>query len=157
MFLIMKVNLCVDGGVMEKYKSNQWLHYSPFSLWNIRPWVCVIDSKRHIRTFLRDALEEFDFITSECASDIELSGTLKSQHPDIVVLGPSADREEDCQMLTTLAASDFAGKVLILGPQTTTLEAIQLFGHALGLAMLPAVPTPFSSERLRNSIMALLS
>lgn len=76
MLLIMKVNLCVDGGVMEKYKSNQWLHYSPFSLWNIRPWVCVIDSKRHIRTFLRDALEEFDFITSECASDIELSGTL---------------------------------------------------------------------------------
>ena len=117
----------------------------------------AIDSKRHIRTFLRDALEEFDFITSECASDIELSGTLKSQHPDIVVLGPSADREEDCQMLTTLAASDFAGKVLILGPRTTTLEAIQLFGHALGLAMLPAVPTPFSSERLRNSIMALLS
>ena len=157
MLLIMKVNLCVDGGVMEKYKSNQWLHYSPFSLWKIRPWVCVIDSKRHIRTFLRDALEEFDFITSECASDIELSGTLKSQHPDIVVLGTSADREEDCQMLTTLAASDFAGKVLILGPRTTTLEAIQLFGHALGLAMLPAVPTPFSSERLRNSIMALLS
>jgi DNA-binding NtrC family response regulator len=157
MFLIMKVNLCVDGGVMEKYKSNQWLHHSPFSLWNIRPWVCVIDGKRHIRTFLRDALEEFDFITSECASDVELSGTLKTQHPDIVVLGPSADQEEDCQMLTTLAASDFAGKVLILGPQTTTLEAIQLFGHALGLAMLPAVPTPFSSERLRNSIMALLS
>lgn len=138
---------------MEKYKSNQWLHYSPFSLWNIRPWVCVIESKRHIRTFLRDALEEFDLITSECASEIELSGTLKSQHPDIVVLGPSADREEDCQMLTTLAANNFAGKVLILGPQAATLEALQLFGHALGLAMLSAVPTPFSSERLRNSIM----
>jgi hypothetical protein len=32
----------------------------------VRPCVCVIDRKQHIRTFLCDALEELGFITREC-------------------------------------------------------------------------------------------
>src|SRR5262245_6888134 len=32
----------------------------------VRPRVCVADGKQHIRTFLREALEELDFIVCEC-------------------------------------------------------------------------------------------
>src|SRR6185312_15316509 len=53
----------------------------------LTPRACVADSKRHIRTFLADALEELGFVTFECAEAADLKQALDTQTPDLVVLG----------------------------------------------------------------------
>ena len=40
------------------------------------PRACVTDSKKHLRSFLVDALEDLGFITSECGQASELAGVL---------------------------------------------------------------------------------
>ena len=40
----------------------------------VMPRACVADGKKHLRTFLSDALEDLGFITSECAHASELAG-----------------------------------------------------------------------------------
>src|ERR1700738_1857269 len=58
--------LAEPGWFME----DQWPEQSPispaFGRRRVRPCVCVIDRKQHIRTFLCAALEELGFITCEC-------------------------------------------------------------------------------------------
>ena len=51
----------------------------------VKPRVCVADAKRHIRTFLREALEELGFIACECAQNGELGNV-----PAVVELGMEA-------------------------------------------------------------------
>ena len=47
-------------------------------------------------------------------------------------------------MLELLAAREFDGKVLVLGPRVSPMvAATQELGAKLGLAMLPLLPTPF--------------
>jgi DNA-binding response OmpR family regulator len=80
--------------------------------------VCLVDGKRHIRKFLRDAFEELDYSTCCCANNSELEASLESQFPDLSVLGPSAHGKEGFDMLRTLAAKEFHGKVLLLARKT---------------------------------------
>jgi hypothetical protein len=69
----------------------------------------------------------------------------------------SADGEAAAEMLKTLAAQEFAGKILLLGPRASLLmAAVEEFGERLGLTMLPVLPTPFSSDILRESVATLL-
>ena len=94
---------------------DQWPEQSPispaFGRRRVRPCVCVIDRKQHIRTFLCDALEELGFITCECAQLGELDGALNTQLPDLIVLGLSAGGEEAVEVLKTLAVKEFGGKI----------------------------------------------
>jgi len=53
----------------------------------ITPRACVADSKKHLRAFLSDALEDLGFITSECSSASEVYSVLGAQRPDLFVLG----------------------------------------------------------------------
>jgi DNA-binding response OmpR family regulator len=140
---------------MVKYVSAQ-SKVAGVSRLTVRPCICVVDGKQHIRTFLRDALEEFDVTTCECANIDELGAALDLQQlPDLVLLGPSLGGIKGSEMLRALAANGYGGKVLLLGPGVPILEALQACGERLGLAMLPAVPTPFGTDHLRNSIAAL--
>ncbi len=41
----------------------------------VMPRACVTDGKKHLRTFLSDALEDLGFITSECGQASELAGS----------------------------------------------------------------------------------
>jgi PleD family two-component response regulator len=50
----------------------------------IAPRVCVVDSKQHIRTFLREALEEFGFITCECVQASDFDAVLETHLPSLV-------------------------------------------------------------------------
>jgi EAL domain-containing protein (putative c-di-GMP-specific phosphodiesterase class I) len=121
----------------------------------VRPCVCVIDRKQHIRTFLCDALEELGFITRECAHFGELDTVLKPQ-PDLIVLGLSCGGEEAAKILDALSAKEFEGKVLVLGPRASRmLVAVQEFGEQLGLAMLPFLTTPFGSANFSDSVATL--
>jgi EAL domain-containing protein (putative c-di-GMP-specific phosphodiesterase class I) len=123
----------------------------------VRPCACVIDRKQHIRTFLCDTLEELGFITCECGQLDELNTALNAHCPDLIVLGVSAGGQECGAILKALAAKQFAGNLLLLGARASrVLESVHQLGEKLGLAMLPALPTPFGSANLRDSVATLL-
>lgn len=121
------------------------------------PRAFVVDVKRHIRTFLADALEELSFLTFECANAADLGAALDTQDPDLVVLGLSPGGIEAGGILETLAAARFAGKVLPVGPRESILaRATGQLGRELGIAILPTLTTPFGAETLRDSVATLL-
>jgi hypothetical protein len=140
------------GGAMEEHRSDQSLILRTFNQRRIKPSVCVIDRKQHIRRFVTDALEEFDLIR-ECADSSGTVTTTTMQLADLVVVGPSGISKEGTCILRALAANKFSGKVLLLGPSAAGLDELQEFGEKIGLAMLPALPTPFGSGNLRDRVL----
>ena len=123
----------------------------------VMPLVCVTDGKQHIRKFLREALSEFGFTIYECIEVGELRTALDVRPPDLVVLGLTAGEIGAGEMLRTLAAKDFNGKVLPFVPRDSALLGpIQELAEELGVAMLPPLLMPFSNVRLRESIAMFL-
>ena len=122
------------------------------------PWVCVADPRQQMRTFLAETLQDLGCVTCECADVAELGAELDLRPPDLVVIGLAAGGIEACEMVESLAAKEFDGKVLVLGPRVSPMvAAIRELGAKLGLAMLPLLPTPFSQADLRNRVAAVLA
>src|ERR1700730_7928337 len=131
--------------------------YTTFGRRKVTPRVCVADSKRHLRAFLTDVLEDLGFVTSECAKADELGAILDNQFPDLIVLGLSVDGIEAGRILEILVRRKFEGKVLTIGARESILvKAVQQVGGEYGIAMLPPLTTPFAAETLRQRIAALL-
>ena len=142
---------------MRNRKSEAKVGHAPFGKRKTRPRVCIADNKRHIRTFLSDALEEFGFMTCECAQVGDLDRVLVQHGPDLIVLGLSADGIKGADILQALKNMKFLGKILPLGSADSPMvKAVRKLGEGLGLAMLPLLATPFRDELLRNSIAGLL-
>jgi EAL domain-containing protein (putative c-di-GMP-specific phosphodiesterase class I) len=142
---------------MENQRPEQSPSSATFGRRRVRPYVCVIDRKQHIRTFLCDALEELGFITHDYAFLSEFNTAHNPQRPDLIVLGLSTDGDEGAETLKALAIQEFGGNVLLLGPRASPMmAAVQEFGEKLGLEMLPALLTPFGSGNLRDSVAMLL-
>ena len=121
------------------------------------PRACIADSKKHLRMFLADALEDLGFITSECGQASELAGVLDAQQPDLVVLGVSVNGIEIGEILETLVGKNFNGKVLVIGPpESIMVKAVRQIGEEYGITLLPSLPTPFSAGTLRASVATLL-
>jgi EAL domain-containing protein (putative c-di-GMP-specific phosphodiesterase class I) len=121
------------------------------------PSACVADARQSTRTFLADTLEEFGFATSECADLAALGAVLDARPPGLVVVGSSAGGIEACEMMEMLAAKDYDGKVLVLGPRASPMvAAVRALGKKLGLTILPLLPTPFSAGTLRDSVASLV-
>ncbi|MDO8875332.1 MAG: EAL domain-containing protein [Pseudolabrys sp.] len=116
----------------------------------VAPSVCIADSKPHIRNFLREALEDLDFVTSECESPDTLGAVLGEHRPDLFVIGLSGGGLAANAILEALHAMHFDGKVLIFGAEGWPMtNAILRVGEELDLDMLPLLPTPFSDNELR--------
>src|SRR5262245_61577129 len=127
---------------------------STFGRRRVAPQVCIVDRKGHIRKFLGEALEELGFITHECADADSLYAAFCAVPPDIVVLGLGAEAVDAIQ---GLAAENFAGKVLVVGGRgSPMLTAVQELGNMLGLAMLPALGTPYRNEDLHGRVAELV-
>jgi EAL domain-containing protein (putative c-di-GMP-specific phosphodiesterase class I)/CheY-like chemotaxis protein len=121
------------------------------------PRACIADTKKHLRTFLADALEELGFVTSECAFARELAAVLDAQQPDLVVLGVSVNGTEIGEILEVLVRKNYNGKVLIIGqPNSIMVKAVRQIAEEYNIAMLPSLPTPFSAGTLRASVASLL-
>ena len=117
--------------------------------------VCILDAQQQMRTFLADTLEHLGFVTCECTHLAELPAVLVSRLPDLVVIGSSAGGIEACEIMELLAAVEFDGQVLVLGPRASPMvTAVREFGKRLGLSMLPLLATPFSREDMRDCIAA---
>src|SRR5882672_2438293 len=123
----------------------------------VTPRACVADSKKHLRAFLTDVLEDLGFVTCECASADELGMILETQLPDLVVLGLSVDGIEAGKLLENLVRGNFGGQVLVIGARESVMvKAVQQVGEEYGIAMLPPLTTPFAAESLRERVVALL-
>jgi EAL domain-containing protein (putative c-di-GMP-specific phosphodiesterase class I)/CheY-like chemotaxis protein len=128
-----------------------------FGLRRISPRACVADSKRHLRAFLTDVLEDLGFVTSECAEAEELGAILDAELPNLIVLGVSADGIEVGKILEILVRQKFDGKVLAIGARESIIvKAVWQAGREHGLAMLPPLTTPFAAETLRERVAMLL-
>jgi EAL domain-containing protein (putative c-di-GMP-specific phosphodiesterase class I) len=142
---------------MGNRRPDETIRAVTFGRRRVAPRVCVVDSKRHIRKFLRDALEELGFITYECTQASDLHRMLDNSLPDLVVLGLSARGSAAGEMLHALAAETFGGKVLPVGPRgSRVVEAVRDLGEELGVAMLPLLATPFGCEGLRASVAGFI-
>jgi len=142
---------------MKNINPNDIVRPAWFGHRKMMPRACVTDSKKHLRLFLVDALEDLGFITSECGQASELAAVLDAQQPDLLVLGVSVDGIEIGKILETLVKKNYNGKVLVIGPQQSILvKAVRQIGEEYGIAMLPPLPTPFSAGTLRASVAMLL-
>ncbi|MBR0690698.1 EAL domain-containing response regulator [Bradyrhizobium manausense] len=123
----------------------------------ITPRACVADGKRHLRAFLAEILEDFGFVTCECASADELKTVLAGELPDLILFGVAADGIEPGTFLETLVREAFDGKVLAVGARESIIvKAVQQVGEEYGLSMLPPLTTPFAAETLRDRVAMLL-
>ncbi|MCK1423555.1 EAL domain-containing response regulator [Bradyrhizobium sp. 180] len=123
----------------------------------VTPRACVADSKRHLRAFLSEVLEDLGFVTSECASADELQTMLATELPDLILLGVATDGIEPGRFLEILVREAFAGKVLAVGARESIIvRAVRQVGEEYGLAMLPPLTTPFAAETLRERVAMLL-
>src|SRR6202049_5210169 len=123
----------------------------------VTPRACIADSKKHLRAFLTDVLEDLGFVTSECAKADELGMILDTQLPDLIVMGLSVDGIEAGKILEILVRRDFGGKVLAIGARESIIvKAVRQVGEENGLAMLPPLTTPFAAGTLRERVTMLL-
>jgi len=130
---------------------------STFGRRRVTPQVCIVDRKQHIRRFLGDALEELGFITHECADIESLGVQFRAVPPDLVVLGLSGAGSDAVEAMQALAADGYTDKVLVVGARgSPMLTAVQELGEELGLAMVPALGTPYRNEDLQLRVAALL-
>jgi EAL domain-containing protein (putative c-di-GMP-specific phosphodiesterase class I)/CheY-like chemotaxis protein len=142
---------------MKNINPNDIVRPACFGHRKVTPRACVADGKKHLRTFLSDALEDLGFITSECSQAGELAGVLDAHQPDLVVLGVSVNGIEVGNILEILVRKNFSGKVLVIGqPESIMVKAVRQIGEEYGIAMLPSLPTPFSAGTLRASLATLL-
>lgn len=142
---------------MIKLKPDERAQPATFGHRKVAPRACIADSKKHLRTFLADALEDLGFVTSECAKAGELAAVLDEKLPDLVILGLSVDGIEIETIFEILVEKNFNGKVLAVGPQHSMIvRAVQQLGEECGIAMLPSLSTPFSAGTLRAGVAMLL-
>jgi EAL domain-containing protein (putative c-di-GMP-specific phosphodiesterase class I) len=121
------------------------------------PSVCIEDTKQHVRAFLASALEEFGFLIYESSKADELATVIETRQPDIVITGMSAGESELREVIRTLAVKEFAGWVLLVGPETSPMiAALRELGEGLGLALLPTLATPFGIRELRRCLAGFL-
>src|ERR1700687_3694327 len=123
----------------------------------VTPRACIADSKKHLRAFLTDVLEDLGFVTSECAKADELGMILDTQLPYLIVLGLSVDGIEAGKILEVLVRREFGGKVLAIGARESVIvKAVRQVGEEYGIAMLPPLTTPFAAGTLRERVAMLL-
>jgi len=123
----------------------------------VRPRICIVDDKLHIRTFLSETLEDLGFIVCECEHFGQLGAVIEAEIPDLIILGSTTPLLEAADVLEALAAKAFAGKLMLLGPRESPLvPALEARAEELGVAMLPTLCTPFSEAGLRESVATLL-
>jgi EAL domain-containing protein (putative c-di-GMP-specific phosphodiesterase class I)/CheY-like chemotaxis protein len=143
--------------MMEQGFGDNQAGYAAFGRRKVVPRACVVDSKKHLRAFLSEIIEDLGLVTTECANADELGAAFENQLPDIVVFGVSTDGIDAGDVLQLLVRRKFSGKVLTIGTRESILvKAVQQVGEEYGLAMLPPLTTPFSAETLRQRISVLL-
>lgn len=122
----------------------------------IKPSALIIDGKPHVREFVREALEDIGFVTDDSNTD-HLADLITGRKIDMVMLGLSEGGVAGGVALQTLRELGFDGHVLVFAqPGMPMVDALLDLGEAIGLSMLPLLPTPFSDGVLRQAVSFLV-
>jgi DNA-binding response OmpR family regulator len=106
-----------------------------------------------MQIFLGRALQGLGFMSYECSHVADLRATVDSFRPDLILIGVSGGGIEACEMIELLAAQQFRGKVLVLGPRLSPMVgAVRGLGQKLGLRVLPLLSTPFGAGDVRDRL-----
>jgi EAL domain-containing protein (putative c-di-GMP-specific phosphodiesterase class I)/CheY-like chemotaxis protein len=142
---------------MEQINFSEHSRTAHFGHRKLTPRACVVDSKKHLRLFLSDALEDLGFVTCECGQAGDLAGVLQAEQPDLIVLSVCVDGINVGEILEVIVRKNFGGKVLVIGqPDSIMVKAVRQIGDEYGIAMLPSLQTPFGAASLRASVAELL-
>ena len=142
---------------MEQINFSENSRAANFGHRKLTPRACVVDSKKHLRLFLSDALEDLGFVTCECGQAGDLAGMLQTEQPDLIVLSVCVDGINVGEILEAIVRKNFGGKVLVIGqPDSIMVKAVRQIGDEYGIAMLPSLQTPFGAASLRASVAELL-
>ena len=142
---------------MEQINFSEHSRAAHFGHRKLTPRACVVDSKKHLRLFLSDALEDLGFVTCECGQAGDLAGVLQAEQPDLIVLSVCVDGINVGEILEVIVRRNFGGKVLVIGqPDSIMVKAVRQIGDEYGIAMLPSLQTPFGAASLRASVAELL-
>src|SRR3569623_33937 len=122
----------------------------------VKPSALIIDGKPHVREFVREALEDIGFVTDDSNTD-HLADLITGRKIDMVLLGLSEGGVAGGVALQTLRELGFDGHVLVFAqPGMPMVDALLDLGDAIGLSVLPLLPTPFSDGVLRQAVSFLL-
>jgi EAL domain-containing protein (putative c-di-GMP-specific phosphodiesterase class I)/CheY-like chemotaxis protein len=142
---------------MEQVNIDEYARVAHFGHRKLTPRACVVDSKKHLRLFLADALEDLGFVTCECGQAGDLANLLQTEHLDLIVLSVCVDGINVGDILEAIVRRNFGGKVLVIGqPDSIMVKAVRQIGDEYGIAMLPSLPTPFGAASLRATVAELL-
>ncbi|MFA6265789.1 MAG: EAL domain-containing response regulator [Pseudolabrys sp.] len=129
---------------------------SGFGRRRVKPTAAVVDSKPHVREFIREALEDIGFVVEDGDTE-HLVGLIAGRKTDLVMLGLSAGGIAGSSALETLNALGFDGQILIFAqPEMPMTAALLDLGDQFGLTMLPLLPIPFSDGVLRQAVNFLV-
>ena len=110
----------------------------------------IVDDEPQVRAFVSKALVGAGFIPHEFSRVPEVEAALTLFKPEVIVLDLSLGGTDAVEMMRSLAASRFAGKILLVsGHDPATLDEVRKIGERRGLAMLPILRKPFRLEELR--------
>jgi EAL domain-containing protein (putative c-di-GMP-specific phosphodiesterase class I) len=143
-------------GVMDELPIEQ-ARRGTFGRRRVAPRVGIVEPKPSIRSFLADTFEDLGFIPQGWADAREIVPALATIEPDLVVIVVSGDGQLTENALKLLATTLFRGKIMIMGGRSMpALAQAQQLGAQLGLAMLPALSTPFRPNDLKARLAGLL-
>ncbi|HEU5092636.1 MAG TPA: EAL domain-containing response regulator, partial [Nitrospira sp.] len=110
----------------------------------------VIEDNPKIRAFIAKVLLSSGFSAHQFSQISELEAALTVLKPDVIVLDLSLGDSDAVEVMRSLAAVRYHGKVLLMsGHGLGTIDDVRLIGSRLGLAMLPPLHKPFRLEDLK--------
>ncbi len=114
----------------------------------------IVDDEALIRDFIAMTLRQWGFVISEfsCIEEIELA--LTRVVPEIVILDLSLGKSDAVDVMKSLAASRYRGKILLVsGHDAATIDGVQAIGRRFGLAMLPFLRKPVEIGELASRLV----
>ena len=122
----------------------------------VKPSALIIDGKPHVREFIREALEDIGFVADDSNTE-HLAELIPGRKIDLIMLGLSDGGVAGGIALEALRELRFEGHVLVFAqPGMPMVDALLDLGEAIGLSVLPLLPTPFSDGVLRQAVSFLL-
>jgi EAL domain-containing protein (putative c-di-GMP-specific phosphodiesterase class I) len=110
----------------------------------------IVDDEPQVRAFMSNSLVGAGFIPHEFGRVPEVEAALTQFKPELIVLDLSLGGSDAVEMMRSLAASRFGGKILLVsGHDLATLDEVRKIGERRGLAMLRFLRKPFRLEELK--------
>ena len=110
----------------------------------------VVDDEPQVCAFVSKALIGAGFIPHAFSRVQEVEAALTMFRPEVIVLDLSLGKSDGIEVMRSLAASRFRGKIILVsGHDPATLDEAYKIGERRGLSMLAALRKPFRLEALK--------